>query len=48
MSTVTGVDTLSGTGNGTTQTVTVYGRAPAPQLPIAGAYTDTVTVSITY
>ncbi|MBZ3927457.1 Csu type fimbrial protein [Xanthomonas citri] len=46
--TVIGVDTLSGTGNGTTQTVTVYGRAPAPQLPIAGAYTDTVTVSITY
>ncbi|WAH63030.1 Csu type fimbrial protein [Xanthomonas hortorum] len=43
-----GVDTLSGTGNGVAQTVTVYGRAPAPQLPIAGDYNDTVTVSITY
>ncbi|NJC48240.1 UNVERIFIED_ORG: spore coat protein U-like protein [Xanthomonas campestris] len=43
-----GVDTLSGTGNGVAQTVTVYGRAPAPQQPIAGAYNDTVTVSITY
>ncbi|WP_161960068.1 Csu type fimbrial protein [Xanthomonas arboricola] len=43
-----GVDTLSGTGNGLAQTVTVHGRAPAPQQPIAGAYNDTVTVSITY
>ncbi|MDM7554026.1 Csu type fimbrial protein [Xanthomonas fragariae] len=43
-----GVDTLAGTGNGVTQTVTVYGRAPASQLPIAGAYNDTVTVFITY
>ncbi|MCC4586890.1 spore coat protein U domain-containing protein [Xanthomonas melonis] len=43
-----GVDTLAGTGNGVAQTVTVYGRAPAPQLPIAGNYNDTVTVSITY
>ncbi|WP_349810600.1 spore coat U domain-containing protein [Xanthomonas dyei] len=46
--TTIGVDTLAGTGNGVAQTVTVYGRAPAPQLPIAGAYNDTVTVSITY
>jgi len=46
--TTIGVDTLAGTGNGTTQTVTVYGRAPAPQLPITGTYADTVTVSITY
>ena len=36
-----GVDTLSGTGNGVAQTVTVYGRAPAPQQPIAGADNDT-------
>lgn len=46
--TTIGVDTLSGTGTGIAQTVTVYGRAPAPQLPIAGDYNDTVTVSITY
>ncbi|USJ01148.1 spore coat U domain-containing protein [Xanthomonas prunicola] len=46
--TTIGVDTLAGTGNGVTQTVTVYGRAPGAQLPIAGAYNDTVTVSITY
>ncbi|MCW1976995.1 Csu type fimbrial protein [Xanthomonas campestris] len=46
--TTIGTDTLNGTGNGVAQTVTVYGRAPSPQLPAAGAYTDTVTVSITY
>ncbi|WDM68868.1 MULTISPECIES: Csu type fimbrial protein [Xanthomonas] len=46
--TTIGIDTLAGTGDGLAQTVTVYGRAPAPQLPIAGAYSDTVTVSITY
>ncbi|MCC4619757.1 spore coat U domain-containing protein [Xanthomonas cassavae CFBP 4642] len=46
--TTIGLDTLAGTGNGVSQTVTVYGRAPAPQLPIVGVYSDTVTVSITY
>ncbi len=45
--TTIGTDTLTGTGNGSAQTVTVYGRVP-PQSPAAGSYTDTVTVTITY
>nr|MBV6630473.1 spore coat U domain-containing protein [Oceanococcus sp. HetDA_MAG_MS8] len=44
---VTG-DTVAGTGTGLAQTVTVYGRVPASQFPAAGAYTDTVTVTLTY
>lgn len=41
-------DTATGTGSGLPQTVTVYGRVPASQFPAAGAYTDTVTVTLTY
>ncbi|MDG2526774.1 spore coat U domain-containing protein [Stenotrophomonas sp. HITSZ_GD] len=45
--TTIGTDTQAGTGTGSAQTVTVYGRVP-PQQPAAGSYTDTVTVTITY
>lgn len=45
--TTIGTDTQAGTGTGSAQTVTVYGRVPA-QRPAAGSYTDTVTVTITY
>lgn len=40
---------ISGTGNGTAQSSTIYGRVLANQnsLP-AGAYADTVTVTVTY
>lgn len=41
-------DTLSGTGNGAVQTVTVYGRVPAQTTPAAGTYADTVQVTVTY
>lgn len=41
-------DTAQGTGTGTPQTLTVYGRVPAPQTPVAGDYSDTITVTITY
>lgn len=42
-------DTVAGTGNGTAQTLTVYGRVPSGQNTVkAGAYTDTVTVTLTY
>lgn len=41
-------DTLSVTGNGTTQVTTVYGLVPAQSTPPPGMYTDTVTVSVTY
>ena len=40
--------TESGTGTGTAQTLTVYGRVPATQTPAAGTYGDTITVTITY
>ncbi len=41
-------DTVQGTGTGTAQTLTVYGRVPAIQTPAAGAYGDTITVTITF
>jgi spore coat protein U-like protein len=45
-----GTNTVTGSGLGvsTANTLTVYGRIPASQTPIAGAYTDTVTVTLTY
>lgn len=43
-----GADTAAGTGEGTPQTVTVYGRVPAPQAVPAGQYQDVVRVTITY
>lgn len=43
-----GTDTVSGTGNGSVQTVTVYGQVPAQATPAAGVYTDTITATITY
>lgn len=39
----------SGTGNGSAQSFTVYGRVPAQTTPSPGAnYTDTVTITVTY
>lgn len=45
---VVGTDTLAGTGNGAVQALTVYGQVPAQTTPAAGAYSDTVNVTITY
>ncbi|MGH8082441.1 MAG: Csu type fimbrial protein [Lysobacter sp.] len=42
-----GTDTQAGTGTGTAQSQTVYGRV-APQVANVGSYTDTVTVTVTY
>lgn len=40
---------LSGTGTGAVQSVTVYGRVNSGQTGVpAGAYTDTVAVTVTY
>lgn len=39
---------VSGTGNGSAQTLTVYGRVPSQTTPAAGTYTDTVTITVTY
>jgi spore coat protein U-like protein len=44
----TGSDTVPGTGSGGAQTLTVYGRVPAPQSVPAGQYRDTVRVTVTY
>lgn len=43
-----GTDTATGTGSGNTQTLTVYGRVPAPQSASPGDYADVVTVTVTY
>ena len=43
-----GTDTVSGTGSGILQVFTVYGKIPAGATAPAGAYTDTVTVTVTY
>lgn len=43
-----GTDTVSGTGNGSAQAITVYGRVPLQATPAAGSYTDTITVTVTY
>ncbi len=41
-------DTETGTGNGSAQALTVYGRLAAGQLVAPGAYTDTITATVTY
>jgi spore coat protein U-like protein len=41
-------DTQSGTGNGAAQPFTVFGRIPASQFAQPGAYSDTITVTLTF
>lgn len=41
-------DTRTGSGTGGVQTLTVYGRVPAPQAAAPGPYSDTITVTVTY
>ena len=43
-----GTDTVASTGNGASQSFTVYGRVPAQTTPAPATYTDTVTVTVTY
>ncbi|MGZ9719422.1 Csu type fimbrial protein [Rhizobium miluonense] len=40
--------TVAGTGTGTAQLLTVYGRVPPQTTPSPGSYTDTVVVTLTY
>lgn len=42
------VDTEAATGNGAVQTYTAYGRVGAQSTPAMGAYSDLVSVTITY
>ncbi len=39
---------VSGTGNGASQAITVYGRVPTQTTPAVGTYTDTVAIEVTY
>ena len=43
-----GTDTLAGTGTGSAQASTVYGRITAGQLPAPGGYVDTITATVTF
>jgi spore coat protein U-like protein len=43
-----GTDTQAGTGNGSAQTLTVYGRIAPQTTPQPGAYADTVNVTVTF
>jgi spore coat protein U-like protein len=41
-------DAVHAIGNGASQSYTVYGRVPAQTTPAPAAYTDTITVTVTY
>lgn len=41
-------DTLASAGSGSTDAYTVYGRVPVQPTPAAGAYVDTIIVTLTY
>lgn len=43
-----GTDTVSATGNGASQSYTVYGRVPPQTTPAPATYTDTITITVTY
>jgi spore coat protein U-like protein len=43
-----GTDTVSGTGNGSGQPLTVYGHIPSGEVSRAGLYSDTITVTVTF
>ena len=44
----TGTDRLGGTGSGTPDTVHLYGRVPMQQASPAGAYVDTIVVTVSW
>lgn len=43
-----GTDTVSGTGNGSAQAITVYGRIAPQAIGSPGSYSDTVNITVTY
>lgn len=43
-----GSDTITGTGDGDEQAISVYGNIPQGQVAPVGAYTDVVTVTVSY
>jgi spore coat protein U-like protein len=44
----TAAGTVSGTGTGAAVPYTVYGQISAQTVPVNGAYSDTITVNVTY
>jgi spore coat protein U-like protein len=46
--TTIGTNTVTGTGTGIAQPLTVYGQIPGAQYSAPGSYTDTVNVTLTY
>ena len=43
-----GTDTHAGTGSGSVQQLTIYGRVPQQTTPAPGVYQDTVQITVTY
>ena len=43
-----GTNTAAGTGTGSNQALTVYGRVGAQTTPSRGTYSDSVVVTVTY
>lgn len=43
-----GTDTVAGSGNGSAQVLTVYGQVSSGQFVAPGAYSDTITATVTY
>jgi spore coat protein U-like protein len=43
-----GTDTVSGTGTGSAQSLTAYGRIPSQPTPAPATYSDTIVVTLTY
>jgi len=43
-----GTDAVAGTGTGAAQPITIYGQEAAGQFVAPGAYTDTITATVTY
>ena len=44
----TGTNTAAGTGTGSGQPITVYGRVPAQTTPAPGTYSDSIVATLTY
>jgi len=44
----TGSNTVAGTGSGSGQSITVYGRVPAQTTPAPGTYSDSIIATLTY
>ena len=43
-----GTNTVGGTGTGSNQALSVYGRVASQSTPSPGTYTDSVVVTVTY